>query len=1744
MSRRYPGGIISANRNITTGSSSGMWTVPQQSAEQQSGRWGGDEKIPRSVRLNTSDSAYFDYVPGTSGNQTTWTFSAWIKRGVLGTEQRIFCAAKNSDSADNPRTDFAFLADGTLNVGFNPSGTWYNALTNQVFRDTSAWYHLVLAVDTTQQVAANRFRLYVNGVEIVSYSSNSLPSINKGSNVVVNRPGYIHRIGNYGNVSQNPLNGYIAEVNFVDGLQLSPGALGAIDYSTGVWRPKKYKGEYGTNGFYLPFDNNASAAHLGLSQVNLNSGDDYWPYTTLLLKTSGSNTAQNNNFVDSSSYNASITRVGNVQQGRFSPFSDTGWSGYFDGSSDGITLFSGGDNPDFHSWLLQTTSTRVGTIEAWIYLQSHSSPSVGTGMYTHRSILGRGATFMNFGVRADGRLRFYWYNNGTDQQWVETPTNSIQLHRWHHVAAVFNNGNCYLFVDGTPCGGNRISNGSDQGSPSFNGVAAGTFSDGAIHWIGRESAQPATSTWHGYINNLRITNGVALYNERFIPSAENLTAFDTSVKLLTLQDARFADRSSNNRTLTPLDTTAIHPFAPKSTNTNYTVELIGGSAYFDGSGDRLTIPDSDNFSFGTGNYTVEAWVWPLASGNTSNVILNQSNGGAGSDSSFYLGFATDGVSHYVSDGTGWDYNASVGSKTYGSQWNHVVWMRNGDTLYTYVNGALEASTALSAGFALGNSSRVVEVASQNGEQYFKGYIANLRVTKGFATYQTYSNTFTPPTRPVGGVGVNLLPQSEDLTFPNWYPLDINVKKTSIPNHANTATAFIATEGYGASTYHSTFAQTNYSVSGTYAYSIYAKAATGNFITISMNRGVAQNYVSATFNLATGAVATSAAGSSNGTVVSTAITSAGGGWYRCVLVGTLGSVNYVNIGMSNSASPSYDDYGRPQYTGAGKSIYIWGPQVESGSSATTYTPTPTTSPSERLLLNFANSNIYDATGRSTIETVDGAQIVTATKKYDVASVVFDGSGDFLKLAPIGTGDFGTGDFTVEYWARNDSTQSMTNYSSQVGTLVDATPANSWRFGTFSSSGRLCFPVHDGSSFVDYYFGSTNYNDNTWRHYAVSRRNGTVKAFVDGVQVGSDTTITTNLTNNKWVTVGAETYSPTYYKGHIEDLRITKGVARYNGSFVPPERSMSRTVRDLAHKQVHAVNVSVDAGVGNDSMLESPTGYGVDTGLGGEIRGNYCTMNPLTASTSTFTLSNGNLEIADNNTSAPVALGTLAVSSGKWYWEVQIGSSTAYPGFATVESRSSVSYLGAVTGQSIYNTGSTSSSIVNGNFTDYTTASTAGPGDIIGVALDFDTNTVVFYKNGVSQGVFGSNLLTGNTIAPAFKSNTVASAKFNFGQRPFAYPAPSGFKTLCVENLPTTIGNNTTSQADSNFDTVLYTGNGSSQTITGLDFQPDLIWIKRRDGSGQDHVIMDSIRGFTSATKLSSSSSAAENNTGGGVTDPQWGYVSGTTSNGFTVTVGSGAGDQVNRSSYKYVAWCWKAGNSVTTNSSGTITSQTSVNSTAGFSIVTYTGTGVNATVGHGLGATPGLILLKNRDNGTRNWPVWHGSFAVREFMYLSTNGAKASDISTWGTVNSTVFTLGDGSTPNTSWNELGAKFVAYCWTSVPGFSRFGTYIGNGSADGTFVYTGFEPAFVLMRDIGNTNSWILMDNKRTLPYNPQDGWLVAHATDGEYNVGTSDSRVDFLSNGFKLRNTNSGNNGSGRTYVYAAFAESPFKYSRAR
>ena len=321
----------------------------------------------------------------------------------------------------------------------------------------------------------------------------------------------------------------------------------------------------------------------------------------------------------------------------------------------------------------------------------------------------------------------------------------------------------------------------------------------------------------------------------------------------------------------------------------------------------------------------------------------------------------------------------------------------------------------------------------------------------------------------------------------------------------------------------------------------------------------------------------------------------------------------------------------------------------------------------------------------------------------------------------------------------------------------------------------------------------------------------------------------------------------------------------------------------------------------------------------------------------------------------------------------------------------------------------------------------------------------------------------------------------------------------------------------FNTVTYTGNGVGGTnITGVGFQPDLVWIKRRSAV-EYHVWNDAVRGVPK--NIYSNVTNAED-TGS--------LMSAIISDGFTVqTDGS-----VNGSGSTYVAWNWLGANTTVSNTSGTITSTVSANTTSGFSIVSYTGNGSSgATVGHGIGSTVGMILLKGR-SFSDNWAVYHKSIGGTGLLELNGTGGTNTISTRWNNTNAgaTVFTLGNNSQVNNS----GSTYVAYCFADVKGFSKFGSYTGNGNADGTFIYTGFKPAFVITRRTDSAENWAMFDNKRD-GFNVNNRIILANTSDAE---NTANTYLDLLSNGFKARSTSGAINSSGGTYIYMAFAENPF------
>jgi len=333
--------------------------------------------------------------------------------------------------------------------------------------------------------------------------------------------------------------------------------------------------------------------------------------------------------------------------------------------------------------------------------------------------------------------------------------------------------------------------------------------------------------------------------------------------------------------------------------------------------------------------------------------------------------------------------------------------------------------------------------------------------------------------------------------------------------------------------------------------------------------------------------------------------------------------------------------------------------------------------------------------------------------------------------------------------------------------------------------------------------------------------------------------------------------------------------------------------------------------------------------------------------------------------------------------------------------------------------------------------------------------------------------------------------------------------------------TINKSSEHFNTLTYTGDGSSsRNITGVGFQPDLLWIKNRNAA-QAHFVFDAVRGVSKAIFPNNTSAESTQAT------TQTAFLS----DGFTV--GNDAASNGNGNGI--ASWNWKANGAGSSNTAGSTATTVSVNTTAGFSIGTYTGTSSVATMGHGLGAVPGMIIVKNLSSGTRKWAVWHQDLSsASKYLSLNETSAELNDSAVWN--NTLPTNLVFSSAGSGEVNQGSQNFVFYAFTGKQGYSKFGSYVGNASTDGTFVYTGFKPAFVMMKNTSNATSsdWLILDNKRNT-FNPESNRLNANTTSTD--ISATWVNTDFLSNGFKLKTSDETINESGNTFIYMAFAEAP-------
>jgi hypothetical protein len=1235
---------------------------------------------------------------------------------------------------------------------------------------------------------------------------------------------------------------------------------------------------------------------------------------------------------------------------------------------------------------------------------------------------------------------------------------------------------------------------------------------------------------------------------------------------------------------------------------NATPPLQAWSNYFEGTsasvGGGLTYPSSSNFAMGTGDFTIEAWYFPTRVAEASTPIniawyigtINGANAVGG-------GVATDQI-HYRAGGS----SNQISLVTNVTGWNHVAWVRQNGVIYVYLNGFIVASAANTTSISAGT----MIVARPSVDTFrFSGWISNMRVVKGRAVYTA---NFTPSSTPLGYVDGTVLLTCQSNSFAD-NSLARAVPTVNTPANISPSSPFFPTTAYSAASYggamyfdgtgdYLTVAPIG-TMTGDFTYEcwIFPLSTAALFLPAQIGSETSGRFYAAintsrTINLEYFGVSTitlSGATVTANTWNHLAITRSGStmrGFINGVLAGSTTSLTGT-IGNAGSTFIGASSAGTAPING-----YISNLRIVNGSAlyTTPFVPpvTPFTNISNtKLLLNATNAGIYDATGDNVIETVGNAQASTAVKKWGESSVYFDGSGDYLVIpstnAPC---QFGSQDFTIEAWI-----YSTTIGNQQMILSNRIAVSGTANFDLQIVSSRLRF----GTTTADLLVGTITLSSNTWYHVAVSRVSGTARMFVNGV-LDVSTATAFNLSNNSITHIGTNgTYAPTTYPfiGYIQDLRITKGVGRYQGTFTPPAAAFAYNQYDICNQQWTPTNISVTAGVNQDNLADSPSDYGTDTGAGGQVRGNYATISSLSGDINA-TVSNGGLTVSGGTSSGNSRYGTFGVSSGKWYWTYNmttIGVNGQLAGVTT-----DITQTTALTGVKGY--------YFNGNKYDGATPSAYGAtftsGDVIGVALDMDAGTITFYKNGVSQGVAFSGL-TG-TYFPLARISASTQGDFNFGQRAFAYAAPTGFKCLVSTNLPTpTIGATSSTQATDYFNANTWTGNGAQIPV---GFDPSLLWYKATNVTGFAGWI-DQIRGdnnymqtYSTIASTLSSGLLTTNSTGfvpgsefssnsyvayswRGADTLSWSFdgslertatmtiaspcVVTLASNGFspgqavrftttgalptgivagtTYYAGNMVGSTFNLYDTEENAITGGATGRVNTSGSqsGTQTcehaARISANPTSGFSVTQYIGIGSTTTVPHGLGTAPEMYIIKCSST-TGNWlaltTALDGSV---DYAYLNgTQNLTNAGVGFSTLPTSTVVSLGIDADANTN----GVTYMLYSYVSIPGFSKVGVYTGNGAADGPMIYTNFSPEMMLLKRVSGTplDNWYNLDVPRS-PYNVVSNYLIPNSSAAQ----ASATFVDFLSNGFKVRAAGAYENASGSAYLYLAVAQFPFKYARA-
>lgn len=1779
-----PGRIIKGTaKQPTLKEASGVWTLDEAMQAHRANAWPQPnllQPIPKSVRINytqrgttlgsgLNNNAYLYRNPGRPGNRFTWTVSVWLKPALNANAPVILGSPAGTASGDT--NTFLQFGVGQFTIQHYRIQIAVDARLRSTayYRDSNAWYHCVFVFDSNNATASERIRGYVNGTRITSFEVYTAPQgtvTNIGST-------YPQQIGRSNDATFNEAywyDGLMSEYYYIDGYALNPSFFGTTG-SDGVWISKPYTGTYGTNGFYLPFTNNSNSLALGYDaslrgQPTYDVDQDpYRGSVALHLTGNGPAGGQNNTFTDSSSNNLLISKSASPVatsypvQGSFSPFtfdattpynpSIHGGSAYFSGNN--VTLTASGSDLNLGSGNF--------TIEFWYYPTDLS--------FTNRNILDQrpasgNSTNLFLRTSASDGTKLGMIIAGTEY----AQSTSLTINTWHHVALVRNGSSFTIYING-------IAGTTSTLSPTFDSTTLliGGFID--------TQASPYGTT--GYISNLRITK-TAIYTSGFslprrpfgintnnlIPFSEDFTAPGWNKAQTTI---------TTNAAIAPDGTpTASKLVETTGANTHYIdkpYSFVNGTTYtysiYVKAGERSEAiiyfyTDNGVFTGKSAWFDLTTGSAGFAGAGITTSVQNTGNGWyrliatttAGATATGYIGLylatamgSSNGTTSYQGDGTSGFYI-----------WGAQLEAASSATTYTPTPENYSTSPSLLLKF---ENAAVVDSAGANNIVTANSatITSSSKYGLGALTYNLDTNDYMYA--PVAST--NLIMGTGDFTVEFWMNSltgnDAYRRIISSSIGGFTGNTFCirhqpgsflfgptilssATYAFNTNTwYHIAYSRKNYtgrffvngqlvaSVSDNLNYSeaiqyygAYYTSGPGEFFKgslddIRITKGVARYQDNFTpparalpeiggksfvpVNVNAGTVKTfTTVGTTSWTAPSDVnqvevLVVAGGGAGGGGQSGTFSGIATPNTGGGSGGQGPHGPGGAGGGGGGGGVIYNSAYAVTPGQ---TYTVT---------VGDGGTSNI-SASGNNGGNSVFGSLV----------AIGGGGGSSYTAGGPKSGGSGGGGD----------------GPSGSAGAPGAGTPGQGFAGGQAQNYNSPGYPGAGGGGAGGV---GTATSSNT-----------------NGAPGGPGLSFGITGTPVMYGAGGGGGGGSGYSGGAAGGPGATAGWPSSTSTGTGAGKGGSGIVA-LRYTTATEVSSTTD-----DSIVDSPTNYGHDYQQGGEVVGNYATWNRLigannqsgsetTIASTIVSFNNGNLSASNAAAGGQAPRmqvhSTTGMTTGKWYAEF---TNVVYRGVGISKGDyipAGGSGSGVDTPITYYTDGTVSASVNGASGTITGTGVAVSSTDVIGIAADIDNSTVTFYVNGVSKVVITNVASSTKPADPWFftsspiGSGSASSVIANFGQRPWVYQPPAGFNALNTKNLPIP----TITQPGQYMTAVSWTGTGAAQTIT-TGFKPDFIWCKTQSNDANYPIMQNTVKGIT----YSYGSNAAD-------APGNYSAVSAVTSTGFVL----GTTDDSNKLNDTYIGYAFRAGgNSNIFNiddvgyatasaaglTGGTITpAGASVSTTAGFSIIKYNGDGNTvATIPHGLGRTPAMIWTKvqNAAGQTRVWHtgLYQGTDSDGHMLSLNATNASSYDSQrpTGGTAS--VFRVIGNAVPYI--NAAGYEYIALIWAEVPGFSKFGTYQANASADGMFVYCGFRPRWVLVknttRDAGN---WVVLDTTLNT-YNPTNYGFFPNSS---ARPGTGYA-VDFTSNGFKIRTagTTTMNYAVRDTYIYAAFAETPFKTARGR